>query len=147
VRIVFDTKVIVAGLLAEGLCREVIETHVPEHTPIQSQTFWNELVDTLRDKFQLSLDDLPVLHCIADMPRGASPNPWTHESAATQTMTGYWRRHCPGRLKSSSPVTTTCSRSEHFGASLSSARGASLSRCSGRMSEAEPRRRRVPLLD
>jgi putative PIN family toxin of toxin-antitoxin system len=61
VRIVFDTNVIVAGLVAEGLCREVIETHVPEHTPILSQTLWNELVEKLRDKFQLTLDDLPLL--------------------------------------------------------------------------------------
>lgn len=55
VRIVFDTNVLVTGLVAEGLCRELIETHIPEHTPILSQTLWNELVGTLRDKFQLSI--------------------------------------------------------------------------------------------
>ena len=35
-RVVFDTNVIVAGLVAEGLCREVVEMHLPEHTPILS---------------------------------------------------------------------------------------------------------------
>ena len=50
------------GWSPKDLCREVLETHVPEHRPILSQTLWNELVDTLRDKFQLSIDDLPVLH-------------------------------------------------------------------------------------
>ena len=74
-RIVFDTNVIVAGLVAEGLCREVIETHVPEHTPILSQALWNELVDTLRDKFQLSLDDLPVLHLYRRHAAWCEPEP------------------------------------------------------------------------
>ena len=60
-RIVFDTNVIVAGLVAEGLCHEVVENHLPEHTAILSRRLWDELVGKLRDKFGLTLDDLPLL--------------------------------------------------------------------------------------
>ena len=60
-RIVLDTNVIVAGLLAEGLCHEVVENHLPEHTAILSPKLWDELVGKLRDKFGLTPDDLPLL--------------------------------------------------------------------------------------
>ena len=60
-RVVLDTNVVVAGIVAEGLCREILETHLPEHTPILSPILFDELVDTLRGKFGLRPDDLPVL--------------------------------------------------------------------------------------
>ena len=60
-RVVFDTNVTVAGIVAEGLCREILETHLPEHAPILAPILWDELVDKLRDKFGLRQDDLPAL--------------------------------------------------------------------------------------
>ena len=60
-RAVFDTNVVVAGIVAEGLCREILEIHVPEHTAVLSQVLWDELVVTLRRKFGLTPDDLPIL--------------------------------------------------------------------------------------
>jgi uncharacterized protein len=60
-RVVFDTNVIVAGIVAEGLCHEIIEDHIPDHTPILSDWLWDELTDKLRTKFELNLDDLPIL--------------------------------------------------------------------------------------
>ena len=60
-RAVFDTNVVVAGIVAEGLCREILEVHVPEHTAVLSQVLWDELVVTLRRKFGLTPDDLPIL--------------------------------------------------------------------------------------
>jgi putative PIN family toxin of toxin-antitoxin system len=62
VRIVFDTNVLVAGIVAEGLCREIVEIHLPEHQPILSRQLWEELVEKLADKFGLQPDDVPVLH-------------------------------------------------------------------------------------
>lgn len=59
--VVFDTNVVMAGIVAEGLCREILEIHVPEHTAILSQVLWNELLVTLRRKFDLTPDDLPIL--------------------------------------------------------------------------------------
>jgi putative PIN family toxin of toxin-antitoxin system len=61
VRLVFDTNVIVAGLVSEGLCHEVVETHLPDHTAILSRVLWDELVEKLRDKFGLAAGDLPLL--------------------------------------------------------------------------------------
>ena len=58
---VFDTNVIVAGLVAEGLCREILEIHVPEHDAVLSEALWGELLRTLKRKFRLTADDLPVL--------------------------------------------------------------------------------------
>lgn len=60
-KLVFDTNVVVAGIVAEGLCREILEIHVSEHDVILSQVLWDELVTTLRRKFGLSPDDLPIL--------------------------------------------------------------------------------------
>ncbi len=60
-RVVFDTNVVVAGIVAEGLCREILEKHVPQHTPILSRPLWDELVAKLHDKFGLEADELPVL--------------------------------------------------------------------------------------
>ncbi len=60
-KLVFDTNVVVAGIVAEGLCREILEVHVPEHDVILSQVLWDELVATLRRKFDLGPDDLPIL--------------------------------------------------------------------------------------
>lgn len=60
-RLVFDTNVIVAGLVSEGLCHELVETHLPDHTAILSRVLWDELVEKLRDKFGLAAGDLPLL--------------------------------------------------------------------------------------
>jgi putative PIN family toxin of toxin-antitoxin system len=61
VRVVFDTNVIVAGLVAQGLCHELIERHLPSHRPVLSAVLWDELVATLREKFGLEPPDLPFL--------------------------------------------------------------------------------------
>ena len=42
-----------AGIVAEGLCHEIVETHIPQHTPILSQPLWDGLVAKLREKFDL----------------------------------------------------------------------------------------------
>jgi uncharacterized protein len=61
VRLVFDTNVVVAGLVAEGLCHELVEVHLPAHEVVLSQVLWDELVEKLRDKFGLDADELPLL--------------------------------------------------------------------------------------
>jgi putative PIN family toxin of toxin-antitoxin system len=61
-RVVFDTNALVAGVVAEGLCREIVETRLPDHAPILSAPLWEELVDKLEEKFDLHREDLPVLH-------------------------------------------------------------------------------------
>lgn len=60
-KVVFDTNVVVAGIVAEGLCREILEIHVPDHHVVLSQALWDELVATLKRKFGIGPDDLPIL--------------------------------------------------------------------------------------
>ena len=60
-RIVLDTNVLVSGILAEGLCREIVENHLPDHTPILSRRLWDELVKALEEKFGLTTEGLPLL--------------------------------------------------------------------------------------
>jgi putative PIN family toxin of toxin-antitoxin system len=60
--VVFDTSVVVAGVVAEGLCREIVEIQLPQHLAVLSRRLWDELVTKLREKFDLELDELPLLH-------------------------------------------------------------------------------------
>lgn len=60
-RAVFDTNVVVAGLVAQGLCHEILAIHVPQHSPVLSGQLWDELVDKLREKFDLVPSELPLL--------------------------------------------------------------------------------------
>jgi len=61
VKVVLDTNVIVAGLVAKGLCHELIEVHLPLHEAILSVTLWDELVQALHEKFGLEPQELPFL--------------------------------------------------------------------------------------
>ncbi len=74
-RVVFDTNVIVAGLVAEGLCREIVDTHIPDHTPILSQPLWDELVAKLYDKFQIDAGELPFLNLYRRHATWVDPRP------------------------------------------------------------------------
>jgi putative PIN family toxin of toxin-antitoxin system len=74
VRIVFDTNILVSGILAEGLCREIVEIHLPEHTPILSRRLWDELVETLGEKFGLNPDSLPLLGLYHRLARWVEPS-------------------------------------------------------------------------
>ena len=60
-KIVIDTNVVVAGIVTEGLCREILEVHMPEHEVVLSQVLWDELVVTLQRKFALGPETLPIL--------------------------------------------------------------------------------------
>ena len=60
-KIVFDTNVIVAGLVARGLCHELVEIHLPLHEAVLSNVLWEELAGALREKFGLAPEELPFL--------------------------------------------------------------------------------------
>jgi predicted nucleic acid-binding protein len=46
-RTVLDINVIVAGLVSEGLCHEVLESHLPGHTPTPSSILSDESIKTI----------------------------------------------------------------------------------------------------
>jgi len=75
VRVVFDTNVVVSGLVAEGLCREILETHLPDHTPLLSAPLWDELVQVLADKLGLIVDELPLLGLYRRLASWVEPEP------------------------------------------------------------------------
>lgn len=60
-RAVFDTNVVIAGLVAQGLCHEILALHVPRHRPLLSRPLWDELIEKLREKFDLTPTELPLL--------------------------------------------------------------------------------------
>lgn len=72
VRVFFDTNVIVAGLVSEGLCHEIVETHLPVHAAILFRRLWEELLEKLREKFGLAGASCRCWPCIAGTPLGWS---------------------------------------------------------------------------
>ena len=104
-RVVFDTNVAVAGIVGEGLCREILEIHLPEHEAILSQVLWDELLSTLRRKFGLAADDLPILALYRQHAQWPDPARLQMPSAVTLTTTGCWPRHWQGIPRRSSPAT------------------------------------------
>ena len=60
-KLVVDTNVLVAGLVAEGLCRDIVKRRLPACELFTSRALLDELAETLRDKFGLNPDELPLL--------------------------------------------------------------------------------------
>lgn len=60
-RIVVDTNVIVAGLVADGVCRDIIKRRLLACELFTSQPLLEELAEKLRDKFGLDPGKLPLL--------------------------------------------------------------------------------------
>jgi putative PIN family toxin of toxin-antitoxin system len=69
--------VIVARLVSEGLCHEVLETHLPAHAAILPRVLWDELVDKLQDKFGLAADELALLDLYRRHATFVEPEPLT----------------------------------------------------------------------
>ena len=61
-RIVCDTNVLVAALVADGLCRDIVKRRLPLHGLFTSKGLLDELVATLRRKFRVAPGDVPFLH-------------------------------------------------------------------------------------
>jgi len=61
VRIVCDTNVLVAALVAEGLCRDIVKRRLPDHDLFTSVGLLAELRQTLQRKFGVAPRDVPFL--------------------------------------------------------------------------------------
>jgi uncharacterized protein len=66
VRLVLDTNVLVAAIVADGLCRDLVRLRVRAHTIITSEPLLRELRTTLREKFRAAPDELPLLSALYD---------------------------------------------------------------------------------
>lgn len=60
-RIVCDTNVLIAALVAEGLCRDIVKRRLSAHELFVSKGLLDELVATLRRKFGVEPRDIPFL--------------------------------------------------------------------------------------
>ena len=60
-RVVCDTNVLVAGVVAEGLCRDIVKRRLPRVDLVTSQVLLDELVRTLRRKFGTNPADVPLV--------------------------------------------------------------------------------------
>lgn len=65
-RVVLDTNVFVAAVVADGLCRDLVRVRVLPHTIITSEPLLRELRATLRNKFAADPDELPLLSQLND---------------------------------------------------------------------------------
>lgn len=65
-KVVVDTNVIVAGLVAEGVCRDIVKRRLPACELFTSRALLDELAEKLREKFGLQPDELPLLKIYAD---------------------------------------------------------------------------------
>ena len=63
-RVVLDTNIFVASIVADGLCRDLVRVRIRPHTIITSKPLLDELRRTLRVKFKADPDKLPLLSAL-----------------------------------------------------------------------------------
>jgi putative PIN family toxin of toxin-antitoxin system len=73
VRVVLDTNVFVASVVADGLCRDLVRVRVRPHTIITSEPLLDELRTTLRVKFKADPDKLPLLSALGEQAEIVAP--------------------------------------------------------------------------
>jgi putative PIN family toxin of toxin-antitoxin system len=61
VRLVLDTNVLIAAVVADGLCRDLVRRRLENHSLITSLTLLNELREKLEEKFVVKAKDIPFL--------------------------------------------------------------------------------------
>lgn len=72
-RVVLDTNVLVASIVADGLCRDLVRVRVCPHTIITSKPLLDELRRTLRVKFKADPDKLPLLSALHEQAEIVAP--------------------------------------------------------------------------
>ena len=74
-KLVVDTNVLVAGLVADGLCRDILKRRLPACELFTSRALLDELAEKLKEKFDLDPDELPLLAIYADEATVVKPKP------------------------------------------------------------------------
>ena len=72
-RVVLDTNVLIASIVADGLCRDLVRVRVRPHTIITSKPLLDELRRTLRVKFKADPDKLPLLTALHEQAEIVAP--------------------------------------------------------------------------
>ncbi len=74
-KVVCGTNVLIAGMVADGLCRDIVKRRLPLVELITSRPLLDELTKTLRKKFGVHPDDVPLLHVYRDRAKLVRPAP------------------------------------------------------------------------
>jgi putative PIN family toxin of toxin-antitoxin system len=61
VRVVLDTNVLIAAVVSDGLCRDLVRVRVLPHTILTSEPLLRELRSTSCNKFAVDPNELPLL--------------------------------------------------------------------------------------
>jgi putative PIN family toxin of toxin-antitoxin system len=78
VKVVCDTNVLVAGMVAEGLCRDIVKRRLVRVELITSQALLDELARTLRDKFHSEPGEVPLLNAYRERATIVRPRTLPH---------------------------------------------------------------------
>ncbi len=65
-RLVLDTNIIIAALVADGLCRDLVRRRLENRVLISSQTLLDELGTKLEEKFSVRPKDIPFIRAYAE---------------------------------------------------------------------------------
>lgn len=74
-RIVLDTNVVIAGVVADGLCRDLLKRRVLAHELFVSATLLDELANTLRSKFGVDAAEVPLFGAYRARAHMVTPQP------------------------------------------------------------------------
>ncbi len=65
-RLVLDTNVLIAALVADGLCRDLVRRRTETHILVSSQSLLDELRDKLEVKFQVRAKAIPFIRAYTE---------------------------------------------------------------------------------
>ena len=74
-RLVVDTNVLIAGLVADGLCRDIVKRRLPVFELFTSRSLLDELAEKLREKFGLNPANVPLLQVYENEATVVKPQP------------------------------------------------------------------------
>ena len=72
-RLVLDTNVLIAAIVADGLCRDLVRIGLRPHTVITSEPLLAELRSTLRAKFRVAPEQLRLLSLLRERSEVVKP--------------------------------------------------------------------------
>jgi putative PIN family toxin of toxin-antitoxin system len=61
VKVVCDTNILIAGLVTDGLCRDIVKRRLPSLELFTSKPLLRELAEKLKEKFGVESEELPLL--------------------------------------------------------------------------------------
>ena len=65
-RLVLDTNILIAALVADGLCRDLVRRRLENHVLISSRPLLDELHNKLWEKFKIRAKDIPFIRIYAE---------------------------------------------------------------------------------